>query len=96
MDLGIIFYAMSQMNHAKMLIIDDKEALIGSENIDKLSFAQNFEIGAFFKQKNMVIELVKVFNTRRKKSKLYEKMDITLSIKDRIIGMFLRLIFYFM
>ncbi|MEI6773723.1 MAG: hypothetical protein WCL18_02650 [bacterium] len=27
-DMGIIFYAIQQMNHAKMMIIDNREAVI--------------------------------------------------------------------
>lgn len=59
--MGMTFYAIREMNHAKMMIIDDQEGVIGSQNIDHLSFSHNFEIGAFFTQKAMVKKLLDVF-----------------------------------
>lgn len=94
--IGIDFYAIPQMNHAKMMIIDDKEAVVGSQNIDKLSFSQNAEIGAFFRQKNLVKGLLNIFNTRKKQSKPYKNTVMKLNIRDNIVQLFLRLVFYFM
>jgi cardiolipin synthase len=96
MPLGIHFYAIPQMNHSKILIIDDKEGLIGSQNVDYLSMQHNIEVGAFFKQKDMVQNLLKIFEKRKKQSKPYKDMDIRLTLKDRIFGRFFRAFFYFM
>ena len=47
--LGVKFYMEKNMNHAKAIIIDQKEAMVGSQNLDFLSFDLNSEIGIFFK-----------------------------------------------
>lgn len=48
------------MNHAKLMIIDSKEAIIGSHNLDALSFERNIEGGVFFEDKRMVLQLEKI------------------------------------
>lgn len=53
-QLGIKFYLESQMNHAKVMIIDTDEGLVGSQNLDVLSFEFNSEIGVFFQDKEVV------------------------------------------
>ncbi len=95
LDLGIDFYAIKKMNHAKMMIIDDEEAMIWSQNMDKLSFNHNYEAGGIFKQKKVVNNLIELFNNRKKQSTWYKKTNIKLSIRDRCIGQCLRLFFYF-
>ena len=47
-DVGVQLYITSGTNHAKAALIDDKEGLIGSANIDSLSFDHNNELGIFF------------------------------------------------
>lgn len=93
-DMGIQFYAIKQMNHAKMMIIDDNEWVVWSQNIDHLSFSHNFEIGAFFRQKELVHTLIDVFNWRKKKSVSYKTLDIRLTIRDRFVRALYRTIFY--
>lgn len=48
------------MNHAKAVLIDDEEGLVGSANIDELSFNIDNEIGIFFKDKAFVGQLKKI------------------------------------
>ncbi|EKD25653.1 MAG: hypothetical protein ACD_80C00007G0002 [uncultured bacterium (gcode 4)] len=93
-DMNINFYAIKQMNHAKMMIIDDKEGVIGSQNIDHLSFSHNFEIGAFFKEKELVDKLITIFDQRKKKSVSYTTLDIRLTMWDKVIRALYRTIFY--
>ncbi|MFA7298573.1 MAG: phosphatidylserine/phosphatidylglycerophosphate/cardiolipin synthase family protein [Candidatus Absconditabacterales bacterium] len=93
-DMGIQFYAIKQMNHAKMMIIDNQEGFVGSQNIDHLSFSHNFEIGAFFKQKILVNTLIDVFNGWKKKSVSYTTLDIRLTLRDRFVRAVYRTIFY--
>jgi phosphatidylserine/phosphatidylglycerophosphate/cardiolipin synthase-like enzyme len=90
----MLFYAMKQMNHAKMMIIDDKEGVIWSQNIDHLSFSHNFEIGAFFTQKTMVHKLIDIFDEWKKKSVSYTTLDIRLTLRDRFLRAVYRAIFY--
>ena len=58
--LGVRFYVESQMNHAKLMIIDKKEAIVGSHNLDYLSFELNSEVGIFFKDVNALREILKI------------------------------------
>ncbi|MCF7860353.1 phosphatidylserine/phosphatidylglycerophosphate/cardiolipin synthase family protein [Patescibacteria group bacterium] len=60
--VGIEFYFMPHMNHAKVMLIDEKEALVGSQNLDVLSFGFNAEIGVFFQQKHAIASLIKIID----------------------------------
>lgn len=52
---GIIrFYFLPEMNHAKVLLVDDAEGLVGSNNIDAQSFDFNLEAGIIFQRKDVV------------------------------------------
>ncbi len=70
-QLGIRFYLEPTMNHAKALIIDDKEAVVGSQNLDFLSFDFNSEIGVFFQEKNTVKRLIEIAEVWKKESVLF-------------------------
>lgn len=69
--LGVNVYTEPFMNHAKLLIIDGKKALIGSQNIDFLSFDYNSEIGVFFEEERVVKELEKIAEKWKGESKLF-------------------------
>lgn len=92
--MGILFYAVKQMNHAKMMIIDDNEGVVWSQNIDHLSFSHNLEMGAFFKQKTLVKNLKDIFEWRKRKSVSYTTLDIRLTLQDKCIRAIYRTIFY--
>ena len=66
--LGISFYLGNKMNHAKLLVIDGKEGLIGSQNIDLLSFQLNSEVGIFFQEKKLLQELSEVITHWKRNS----------------------------
>ena len=70
--MGIRFYLAKDMNHAKLLLIDDEEGLLGSQNIDPISFGINYEAGIFFKEKKLLQELLIVFEKWKKNSKPFE------------------------
>lgn len=59
-DVGVKLYITNGTNHAKAVLIDDKEGLIGSANIDSLSFDRNSELGIFFTDETTVQSLAKV------------------------------------
>jgi len=59
-NLGIGFYIEPKMNHAKIMMIDDKEAIVGSNNLDYLSFELNSEVGIFFKDADALCEIKKI------------------------------------
>ncbi len=62
-SLGVKFFMTKTMNHAKLMLIDDIEGLVGSQNMDILSFGWNFEVGIFSRQKNLVADLKKIIET---------------------------------
>ena len=45
------------MNHSKAVLIDDREGMIGSANIDANSIDNNFEANVVFRRRDMVIRL---------------------------------------
>lgn len=73
---GIKFFFLNEMNHAKVLLIDDEEGMIGSNNIDALSFDNNLEAGIIFKNKNMIGGLKKILADWKKSSVPYEQIMI--------------------
>lgn len=55
--LGARCFIAPHMNHAKAMLIDGREGIIGSQNLDLLSFDWNIEAGVFFDNHRMVQEL---------------------------------------
>lgn len=70
--LGIIFYLSKEMNHAKTMLVDNQEGLVGSNNIDPMSFHYNIEAGIFFQDKEMVRELKTIIETWKEKSVVFD------------------------
>lgn len=61
--LGVTTYITPGTNHAKAALIDAKEGLVGSANIDVLSFENNSELGIFFTDPTAVANLDRVLAT---------------------------------
>lgn len=70
--LGVKFYLEEKMNHAKAIIIDKKEAMVGSQNLDFLSFDFNSEIGVFFKDLEEVSKLCDISKEWKKDAILFD------------------------
>ena len=83
--LGITFYLEKRMNHAKLLIIDREEGLIGSQNMDLLSFALNAEAGIFFKEKKLLAELEAITKKWKKYSVLFKPQKYKMRLIDYLI-----------
>lgn len=94
-NLGVKFYAFPKMIHAKMLIVDNEESLIGSQNVDLLSLGRNYEAGVFTRQKNVVKDLKKIFDKWKKRSKIYVYKDIKINLFNRLTISIFKLFFYF-
>ena len=94
LPLGIKFYAAPFMNHGKILIVDNNESFIGSQNIDHLSFGQNYEAGVFSRQKDIVQDLNVIFEKWKQQATPYQDLRIKLSLLDQIKVFGLRLIFF--
>ena len=60
------------MNHAKVMIIDTDSALVGSQNLDHLSFDLNSEIGVFFHDTEVVSELLSITQTWKDDALLFD------------------------
>lgn len=73
MTLGCYVYVSESMNHAKALLIDNKEGMVGSGNLDSLSFERNSELGIFFTNKVSIQKLNTIFNMWIKDSTPYNK-----------------------
>lgn len=58
--MGINFYIEPQVNHAKLMLIDGKEGIVGSQNIDFLSFDLNNEVGVFLKDVHAIKKLSEI------------------------------------
>jgi len=83
--LGIKFFISPTMNHSKLLIIDQKEALVGSQNIDLFSFSLNSEVGVFFSNKKLLRELLAVVALWKKQSSHFHPQRHKLSLADYFI-----------
>lgn len=81
------------MNHAKIMIIDEEEVVIGSHNLDILSFEFNYEVGIFSSQKNLVNDVLKIVNNWKKTAKPFNCRKMKISIFDKVLIFFYR-IFY--
>jgi len=72
---GIHFYWSNTMIHAKTLLIDGEEGMVGSINLDQMSFDWNVEAGVFFRRKDMVRDLSKIIEEWRKNSTPYNSQS---------------------
>lgn len=90
--LGIDFFLGNEMNHAKLLIIDEKEALIGSQNLDLLSFGLNSEVGVFFREKKLIEEIISVIDEWKKNSTEFKPSHYKMKMMDWIILALLKIL----
>lgn len=68
-NIGMKFYLQKTMNHAKILLVDDKVALIGSQNLDLISFNVNLESSISIRDKNVIKDLNLIISNWQKNSK---------------------------
>ncbi|MEI6042443.1 MAG: phosphatidylserine/phosphatidylglycerophosphate/cardiolipin synthase family protein [bacterium] len=92
--LGIKFYLEPKMNHAKIMVIDSKDAIIGSNNLDFLSFEFNSEIGIFFKDPHAILKITKIIDVWKKESVFFDPGSCKMKWFDYVlfpvISLFLR------
>src|SRR3989339_85912 len=86
---GIKFLLEPFMNHAKVLLIDGKLGLIGSQNMDFLSSELNAEVGVFITDQSAIHRLYSIVNIWKKDVILFEPKNYRLSWWDRILANFL-------
>jgi cardiolipin synthase len=83
--LGISFYLGNKMNHAKLLMIDEQEGLIGSQNLDMLSFELNSEVGIFFQEKKLLMELSRIVSHWKHNSIKFQPSHYKMKLLDYAI-----------
>lgn len=91
--LGVKIYLSQEMNHAKVLLIDDNKGLIGSQNLDILSFNFNIEAGVFFEQKQLVLDLKKIIDKWLQEAEPFTKKLSKPNLMERFL-IFIIKIFY--
>ncbi len=87
--LGVQFYLSPSMNHAKAMLIDGKEALIGSQNLDVLSFGWNAEAGIFFSEPEPVQKLIEITEAWKREAQLFNTAAYKPAWYDRLLGPFI-------
>lgn len=94
--VGVNFYFLPTMNHAKVFMVDNKEAMIGSSNFDVLSIGLNVESGVFFTQKTLITDLEKVIKRWRDSAQPFDLKKRPLSLIDFIVKISLKLFYPFL
>jgi cardiolipin synthase len=90
--IGIKFYLLEHMNHAKAILIDRQRGIIGSQNLDVLSFDFNNEIGVFFEDRHLVKSLDNIFNSWLNDSEIFSGKKLKVYWYDYIIAFFIRIL----
>jgi len=88
--LGVKFYLTPLMNHAKIMLIDGQEGVIGSQNIDILSFNWNIEAGIFFSQKKLVADIEKIIDQWKIGAIVFEALARKIKGADYILMVILK------
>ncbi len=97
---GINFFLTREMNHSKIMLIDGLEGIIGSQNLDMLSFDMNMESGVFFTEPDIISDLGRITDEWKKDAIPYSPdMRITNSldiVMDACFGFFEHVIMRFL
>jgi cardiolipin synthase A/B len=89
--LGARCFVAPSMNHAKAMLIDGKEGIIGSQNLDLLSFDWNIEAGVFFEDSRMVQELSEIIIRWKAESVPFEASAMPAHWFDGFLRFFLKI-----
>ncbi len=93
LNAGIKVYMYSGFMHAKMVVMDDQIATIGSTNIDIRSFALHFEVNAFIYDTEFALKCKKIFiddemDSTQITSEWYESRGILTLLKENFSRIF--------
>ncbi len=92
-NVGLDFYFQNSMNHAKLLLIDDTTALIGSQNLDLASFNVNLESSVSIKNKKLIEDLKLVIESWKNNSRLVIISDEKVSFWDKFFLALMRFLY---
>ncbi|MDO8467145.1 MAG: phosphatidylserine/phosphatidylglycerophosphate/cardiolipin synthase family protein [bacterium] len=81
----IDFFIMPEMNHAKVLLVDDHEGLVGSNNMDAQSFDFNLEASVVFQRKDMVGDLKNILDKWKTQSVKFSAAGFQRRWYDKIL-----------
>jgi len=93
--LGVKFYLEREMNHAKAIIIDKKESIVGSQNLDFLSFDFNSEVGVFFKNQKVISDLHRIAEKWKKNSIFFDYKTYKPKWFDYILSPLINIFYFF-
>lgn len=88
---NVRFFLFSKMNHAKVLVVDEKEALVGSQNLDSLSFNLNVESGLLVRDQKMVGDIARIVESWKEESVVFPKGVYVRRWYDYILAPVIRL-----
>lgn len=71
-----VWFGPSPFNHAKLMIVDDDWALVGSSNWDPRSLRLNFELNVECQSPQLAAQLLELFESERKASRVVSLQDI--------------------
>jgi cardiolipin synthase len=91
--LGVNFFLLPRMNHGKAMIIDSTKGVMGSNNLDFLSFELNSEVGIFFKDMDAVRKLEQIIVAWKAEAEPFNSESHRPRMLDYIISPILRLFF---
>ena len=85
------FFLYPGMNHAKVLVLDDEAALVGSQNLDSLSFEFNLESGILMNDPDVVEHVFRIMEEWERESKIFHANSYVRRWYDRILAPLIRL-----
>lgn len=88
---GIKFYIQNEMNHAKVMLVDGKEGVVGSQNLDLLSFGYIVEAGVSFRDWRMIEDLKTIIERWKENSVLFDASTHRKKLIDYLIAPIIRL-----
>ncbi len=71
-----VWFGPAPFNHAKLMIVDDDWALVGSSNWDPRSLRLNFELNVECQSTKLVAQLLDIFEGEREASRVVSLQDI--------------------
>lgn len=86
----INFFFIHEMIHAKVLLIDEQEGLVGSNNIDAQSFDFNLEAAVVFNRKDMVGDLKKILQRWKSEATPGERINHYNRWYHKFFGLFIK------
>lgn len=89
--IGVRCLLGDNMNHAKIMLVDEKVGTMGSQNLDILSFNWNVESGIFFENKDMVKKISAIIRTWVSASREFPHINYEPRWYDIIVAHVLRI-----